>query len=62
MLAANERAGCHGAVYMLLIKTKEGSYSASVVLATWEKYHAGDKVTISVINGDVVSVNHEPIR
>lgn len=47
---------------MLLIKTKEGSYSASVVLATWEKYHAGDKVTISVINGDVVSVNHEPIR
>ena len=61
-LAENERTGFQGGAYVLLIKTKEGSYSVSVPLAIWEKYHAGDQVTISVINGNIVSINDESVR
>lgn len=61
-LAENERTEFQGGAYVLLIKTKESSYFVSVPLAIWEKYHAGDQVTISVINGNIVSINDESVR
>lgn len=60
-LADNERTGFQGEAYVLRIKTQRDAYSVSVPLAIWEKYHAGDPVKISVIQGDVASINDESI-
>ena len=61
-LAENERTGFQGEVYIMNFETEEEKYSVSLPLGIWKKYHMGDRVTISVIQGEIVRINDDEIE
>ena len=60
-LAENERTGFRGEVYIMKFESENETFSASLPLSVWEKYHTGDQVEIQVVAGEVTKVGDEKI-